>query len=72
MENMEWKIPFIDLDTTSGKTFHSICSKVNSDKKQYLKYNKSVMSRSITLLIYFYNIHVCTYTRIQRVARLIF
>lgn len=63
MENMEWKIPFIDLDTTSGKTFHSICSKVNSDKKQNLKYNKSVMSRSITLLIYFYNI--CTYTVLE-------
>lgn len=34
---MEWKIPFIDLDTNSGKTFHSICSKVNSNKKAKLK-----------------------------------
>ena len=28
MENMEWKISFCDLDTSSGRTFHSMCSKV--------------------------------------------
>ncbi|XP_062580227.1 atrial natriuretic peptide receptor 1-like [Saccostrea cucullata] len=27
MENMQWKISFCDLDTSSGKVFHSVCSK---------------------------------------------
>ncbi|XP_061168840.1 atrial natriuretic peptide receptor 2-like [Saccostrea echinata] len=27
MENMQWKISFSDLDTSSGKVFHSVCSK---------------------------------------------
>uniref|UniRef100_K1QL89 Guanylate cyclase n=1 Tax=Magallana gigas TaxID=29159 RepID=K1QL89_MAGGI len=45
MENMEWKIPFIDLDTNSGKTFHSICSKssfLNDTRRTSRSYSISI------------------------------
>nr|XP_022316872.1 atrial natriuretic peptide receptor 1-like isoform X2 [Crassostrea virginica] len=44
MENMEWKISFCDLDTSSGRTFHSMCS-----KSSFLNDTRTSRSQSISI-----------------------